>query len=1036
MVPCVGGLDYPVDTPAVPMNVTILGDPYEVSVQYHKLRNITYVLLDAPIFRKQTKSEPYPPRMDDLDSAVYYSAWNQCIAQTIQRFPIDLYHINDYHGAAAPLYLLPDTIPCCLSLHNAEFQGLWPMRTSAERKEVCEVFNLSEKVVQEYVQFGSVFNLLHAGASYLRVHQKGYGAVGVSNKYGPRSWARYPIFWGLSKIGKLPNPDPSDTDAWDKQRPKETDIQVDSEFETKRAELKRQAQEWAQLEQRADAELFVFVGRWSNQKGVDLIADVFPAILEQHQNVQLICVGPVIDLYGKFAALKLAVMMKKYPGRIFSRPEFTQLPPFIFSGAEFALIPSRDEPFGLVAVEFGRKGALGVGARVGGLGQMPGWWYTVESMTTSHLLKQFKGAIESALKSDQATRAVMRARSAKQRFPVQQWKEDLERLQTKSIKFHHKELDKSRSRPSSSHTNSRSRRNSVSSTYSTYSAMMIPPEDDAPPVPDLPTEWPLGGRSRSNSVTSQSPKLVPDLPAPSSSSQQVYKPSGLRRQLSLGSRKGPGHSGSNDRPRVQRPGLDDLDEDNSIDEDEYIMNEEEVEASRQEQQPSPPQIPSHAYLPSPSPSRSHSRAPSMTQSLAPSMAPSTANSFEESPIFDPQNQLTVPKPFYMQPESAHSSVLSIDSVTKEKKDFKLQKVDPSFTDSNGEFYNTFEKRLEGLTGKNSESEFCIEEFLEKSERSWFDRFRDARLGRTPINSRPGSPRSAMYPDSPRSPNHGFEQDKDEFLLGRDYKPPKGLKKYLSLKLGDWPVYTLFLAFGQIISANSYQVTLLTGAVGQSADRLYVVASIYLVTSILWWILYRRAMSVICLSSPFAFYGLAFLFLGIAPFASNLNTRFWIQNVATGLYATASSSGAIFFALNFGDEGGAPVKDWIIRACLIQGTQTIWNVVLWLWGSNLAAATASSGVNNSYQRFASSPKVAMVTIPAAVLLWAVGIIIYMGLPDYYRQRPGSISNFYIAMFRRKIVLWTLVTVLLQNFFLSAPYGRNWQFLWSSRAAPGT
>jgi hypothetical protein len=38
--------------------------------------------------------------------------------------------------------------------------------------------------------------------------------------------------------------------------------------------------------------------------------------------------------------------------------------------AEFALIPSRDEPFGLVAVKFGRKGALGIVARVGGLGQM------------------------------------------------------------------------------------------------------------------------------------------------------------------------------------------------------------------------------------------------------------------------------------------------------------------------------------------------------------------------------------------------------------------------------------------------------------------------------------------------------------------------------------------------------------------------------------------------------------------------------------------------------------------------------------------
>ena len=58
---------------------------------------------------------------------------------------------------------------------------------------------------------------------------------------------------------------------------------------------------------------------------------------------------------------------------MYSKPEFTALPPYLFSGADFALIPSRDEPFGLVAVEFGRKGALGVGSRLGGLGLMPGW---------------------------------------------------------------------------------------------------------------------------------------------------------------------------------------------------------------------------------------------------------------------------------------------------------------------------------------------------------------------------------------------------------------------------------------------------------------------------------------------------------------------------------------------------------------------------------------------------------------------------------------------------------------------------------------
>lgn len=66
VVPCVGDVEYPVDTPAPPMRITILGKPYEVKVQYHKLRNITYVLLDAPIFRSSTKVEPYPARKSAL----------------------------------------------------------------------------------------------------------------------------------------------------------------------------------------------------------------------------------------------------------------------------------------------------------------------------------------------------------------------------------------------------------------------------------------------------------------------------------------------------------------------------------------------------------------------------------------------------------------------------------------------------------------------------------------------------------------------------------------------------------------------------------------------------------------------------------------------------------------------------------------------------------------------------------------------------------------------------------------------------------
>lgn len=1054
VVPCVGGVDYPVDEEAEPMEVTILGSAFQVKVQYHRLNNITYVLLDAPVFRQQSKTEPYPARMDDLDSAVYYSAWNQCIALAIKRFPIDLYHINDYHGSVAPLYLLPETIPACLSLHNAEFQGLWPMRTQKERREVCQVFNLDEDVARKYVQFGEVFNLLHAGASYLRVNQQGFGAVGVSKKYGKRSYARYPIFWGLRKVGNLPNPDPSDVGEWTKQPV--TEATVDPEYEAGRAELKRQAQEWAGLEQNPDADLLVFVGRWSMQKGVDLIADAMPAVLEARPNVQLICIGPVIDLYGKFAALKLSRCMEVYPGRVFSKPEFTALPPFIFSGAEFALIPSRDEPFGLVAVEFGRKGALGIGARVGGLGQMPGWWYNVESTSTSHLLMQFKLAIDAALNSKTETRAMMRARSAKQRFPVAQWVEDLEILQSTAIAVHEKEVSKGHGRPlTSSGTSTPNGTFTPNGTLRSVNMGMTP-------MSPLPAPGMNAAVQHSRDSSYSSFNQVSDL-----GSQRIYSrdinpsetelpKSGLSRSLSLGVRSGPGHRsrrGRNGQTEGDIPESgessdaveetdDDEDRAHSVyGDDEYTLTPAQLEESRRAQAAHREGVVSYS-----SPLNSPRRRPS-DENLHPRfLLPPT------SPGTPPASDalLLPPRPLGESHRYSNASVLSLDSVVGGKKDFKLQKVDPFFTDGTGEYYHNFEQKLQSLNGSNSEGQLCIEEFLVKSEQEWFDRFRDAKLGRhkspTPSIFRSrnnASPAGESYNDglSHIALSDDHDSDDDEFLLGKDYVPPTGLKKWMQIKVGDWPVYSIFLALGQIIAANSYQITLLTGEVGETAEKLYGIATTYAVTSVCWWMVYRYFKSVVCLSTPWFFYGLAFLLIGSAHFEPNSFNRGWIQNIGSGCYAAASSSGSIFFASNFGDEGGAPVETWIFRACVIQGIQQAYVIALWYWGSTLSKAssegllTSDNTISNTWKMtyvfylwdisdIAANIDHSAICYPIAIFLWGIGLLLIFGLPNYYRQKPGKVPSFYKSLFRRKIVLWNFVAVILQNFFLSAPYGRNW------------
>ncbi|ORY61497.1 alpha amylase [Pseudomassariella vexata] len=992
VVPCIGGIDYPIDTPVESMFVSCMGEQFEVMVQYHKYKNITYVLLDAPIFRQQTKAEPYMARMDDVESAILYAAWNSCIAETMRRFPVDIYHINDYHGAAAPLYLLPQTIPTCLSLHNAEFQGLWPMRTPEEQREVCDVFGLPMDIVKEYVQYGSVFNLLHAGASYLRLHQRGFGAVGVSKKYGDRSLARYPIFWSLKEIGQLPNPDPSDTAEWNPEMEDlgEKGIKVDPAFEAARGDLRRQAQEWAGLEVDPTAELFVFVGRWSVQKGCDLIADIFPSILEKYPKTQLIAVGPVIDLYGRFAALKLEKLVEKYPRRVFSKPEFTQLPPYIFSGAEFALIPSRDEPFGLVAVEFGRKGALGVGARVGGLGQMPGFWYTVESMTPAHLLDQFKQSIVSALETKQKKRAVMRAWSAKQRFPVAQWVRQLDSLYAESIRIHNKEASR-RKRLTSRSLISLTLRGKEKETGGDFLSRPGTPSG-RPASPNSALGSPPHANSpmlHGNSATLASPSLqTPTFPWAN---------------LSPGSaRNSVASSVFNPHDRSSMVSVDSL--------------------AIRAQQDGPTN-------------------PGAEQGLG-------------------LAGLELPKPgFYLNQSYRNSSQLSLPDVVGDRQDMKLQKVDLSFTDNNGEFYAEFEEMLaKNLTAKNSHNDLCIETFLKKSEKQWFSRYRDAKLGRSRDASRtrspaPGRPESrggdsrntsvvsrgrqrrrSLTPHSMLTYETSMETPPldDEFLLGDGYKAPTGLKKLLSIRIGDWPIYSFLLALGQVISVNSYQIVLLTGETTQTPVKLYIVAASYLVSSVVWWLLVRNFKSVYALSIPWIFFGLAFMMLGVAPFVSYWQTRIYVQTVATAFYAAGASFGSLSFALNFGDEGGSPTRQWITRALAVSGVQQVFTLALWYWGSLVSNSEASA---TGFVGSSPIPMALVICVPLAFILWAVGVILYLGLPDYYRQSPESIPGLYISLMHRKLVPWFFVMIIIQNYWLSAPYGRNWQFLFASQYVPG-
>lgn len=131
-------------------------------------------------------------------------------------------------------------------------------------------------------------------------------------------------------------------------------------------------------------------------------------------------------------------------------------------------------------------------------------------------------------------------------------------------------------------------------------------------------------------------------------------------------------------------------------------------------------------------------------------------------------------------------------------------------------------------------------------------------------------------------------------------------------------------------------------------------------------------------------------------------------------------------------GGAPIKAWVFRACVIQGTQQIFITALFYWGAAVTAATAMQ--KTEVNSLTDSKRMAFVALPITAFLWTLGLVVFTSLPPYYHQSPGKIPDFYRTLLSRKLVLWFFVTVVLQNYFLSTPYGRNWAYLWSSTYAP--
>ena len=124
----------------------------------------------------------------------------------------------------------------------------------------------------------------------------------------------------------------------------------------------------------------------------------------------------------------------------------------------------------------------------------------------------------------------------------------------------------------------------------------------------------------------------------------------------------------------------------------------------------------------------------------------------------------------------------------------------------------------------------------------------------------------------------------------------------------------------MLSATSFQITLLSGRNWQDDVQLYVLGGVFLAASAVWYTLFRLKPSVYVLSAPWIFFGLAFFLIGLPSVTSALAPAHRaLASTATWSYAVASAAAFLFFGLNFGEEA---VSEKILAKTL---QQTLYNL---------------------------------------------------------------------------------------------------------------
>lgn len=335
-----------------------------VTLRYGTYNGVGIYLIDAPTIY-------------DRPGSPYHDQWMNAYGDNHQRFALlgwiacelacgldhywrpEVVHAHDWHAGLACAYLAVRGRPArsVFTVHNLAYQGLFSGKHLAELQLPTSLFQIYG------LEFYGQISFLKAGlfyADHVTTVSPTYAREITQPAFG---YGMEGLLQALELRGQLTGIlNGVDDTIWHPATDELLHARYDADHLKAKAENKSHLQMAMGLRVDGRAPVFAVVSRLTSQKGLDLVLEVLPELIERGGQLALLGSGdaPLQEAFLAAAA--------QYPGQVGVQIGYHEaFSHRIIAGADVILVPSRFEPCGLTQLYGLAYGTLPLVRRTGGL---------------------------------------------------------------------------------------------------------------------------------------------------------------------------------------------------------------------------------------------------------------------------------------------------------------------------------------------------------------------------------------------------------------------------------------------------------------------------------------------------------------------------------------------------------------------------------------------------------------------------------------------------------------------------------------------